>query len=628
MMSQTALLASEVSLFDPFSWFFAINKGVYWIINAMEQAYDYLAGIKPISNSANVDTGGADQVGDILLGNIRDSRITQVYFWFLIIAVIILGIGLAIGMIKACFIQDDQLGARRKMLEKSIGAFLIMIFLPLIIYIAVVATGALFRYVQGVMLKALGNDSGGIAQSLHEACLPQGYDDDVKYILKDGEWLSYTKLADTGANNDYQYFLGMIAGGIIIYVLLAICTSLVERLIEVVFFYLIGPFVLARTPLDDGGSFKLWKDIVIAKLLSAGGVILCMYLYLLLLKNINAWFTPTGSDDATEYVAKTLVRIFFIIGGAFAVKKGALSIAQVISSNTGISEGMSQGQSLHMLSSGLRLGMGIAKGALGGAMMGMRTSMANAGGGAKNLLANRTGGTGGAGMLPTAGQDAIGKAARSGGGASPLSAAAGGRSGGGGAMPSAMPGADAISSAASGGGGNAFLNPFAGGAQGQLARATGGGGGGGGSMRQAFMYGGVSGAAGAGLAKLASLPFKGIKAGISKLWNLPKARAARSEAANKRTRANANKLNARLGGLIDSNRVDAASINRKYGERGKHYSQSNIDNMISGKNAGRMQKIEKLYNRLNNAGVLSDNMRHRLFGSHSSSETQSNENRN
>ncbi len=624
MVSQTALLASEVSLFDPFSWFFAINKGVYWIINAMESAYGYLAGIKPISNSADMDTGGAEEVGDILLGNFRDSRIQQVYFWFLIFATIILALALAIGMIKACFVQDDQLGARRKMIEKSIGAFLLMILLPIIIYIGVVATGALFRFVQGVMLKAIGNDSGGIAQSLHEACLPQGYDANCKYLIDPdtGEWLSYNTLSSTGDNGDYQYFLGMIAGGILVYVLLAICTSLVERLIEVVFFYLIGPFVLARTPLDDGGSFKLWKDIIIAKLLSAGGVILCMYLYLLLLGNINAWFTPQWSEPAIEYVSKTMVRVFFVIGGAFAVKKGALSIAQVISSNTGISEGMSQGQSLHMLSSGLRLGMGIAKGALGGAMMGMRTSMANAGGGAKNFLANRTGGSGGAGMLPTAGNDAIGKAARSSGGASPMSAVAGGKSGGG-AMPSAMPGADAISSA-SGGGGNAFLNPFAGGAEGQLARVAGGGGGG--SMRQAFMYGGVSGAAGAGLAKLAALPFKGIKAGVSKLWNMPKAKAARSEHATQRTKSTSEALNTKLGGLLDKNDATAQKISNKYGDGGLGYSKSNIESLTNGANAKRMQKIEKLYSRLNNAGALNKNIQDRLFpGSNSSSEPQSSE---
>lgn len=38
MISQTALLASEVSLFDPNSWFYAINKGVYRVINAMDSA--------------------------------------------------------------------------------------------------------------------------------------------------------------------------------------------------------------------------------------------------------------------------------------------------------------------------------------------------------------------------------------------------------------------------------------------------------------------------------------------------------------------------------------------------------------------------------------------------------------
>ena len=623
MFGQTALLAGEVSLFDPNSWFFAVDKGVYWIVNAMETAYGYLAGIKPISNSADVDTGGAEQVGDILLSNLRDSRIRMIFFYFTVAAAALLVIALAIGMIKACFVQDDQLGSRRKMLEKSIGAFAIMLLLPIIVFIGVIATSALFKFIQGVMLNVLGNEGGGIAQSLHEACLPRGYSNAVKDLIKsNGTWLSYNTLSSEGASGEYQYFLGMIAGGILVYVLIAICTSLVERLVDVIFFYLIGPFVLARTPLDDGGSFKLWKDILIAKLLSAGGVILCMYLYLLLLGNINVWFTPGANEPVAEYVAKTMVRVFFIIGGAFAVKKGALSIAQVISSNTGISEGMSQGQSLHMLSSGLRLGMGIAKGALGGAMMGMRTAMANGGNnaanGLKGALAGRTTGLGGAGMMPTAGNDALGNAARS---ASAMSAGVGGGNAGAGAaaLPSAMPGADAIATAANGGG-NAFLNPFAGGAEGQLARAAGGGGS---SMRQAFMYGGLSGLAGAGLAKLVALPFKGIKAGISKLWNLPGNKAARSEAARKRTIKGTDKLNDKLGGLLDKNDRAANSINRKYGADGKQYSQASINGLVDARNTKRMQKIEKLYTRLNNAGVLNDTMKNRLFPGANSSTTAS-----
>lgn len=391
----TALLASEVSLFDMNSWWWAICKGMYWVINCIEEAYGYLVGLKTISNNAGSDA--PQEVSDILFLNITNSAVQQAFLYFFIAAAGILLIFLAIGMIKASFQDNDQLASRGKMVEKSFQAFFIMLLLPVIMYVGVVACGAFIRLISSIMQTTLHTEGASIAENIHQTCLPVGIENASEIhwnctydTLKSAQIFNEKGDFVNTVNNEYQYVLAMLASGILIYVLIAICTSLVERLIEVVFFYLIGPFVLARTPLDDGGSFKLWKDIIIAKMLSAAGVIISMYLYFILMQNINSWFVPAAGDNDATIMAKGMVRILFCIGGAFASKKGALSIAQVISSNTGISEGMSQGQSLHMLSSGLNLGMS----AIRGGMMGFAMAGKAGGGGTTAALRGATSGNG------------------------------------------------------------------------------------------------------------------------------------------------------------------------------------------------------------------------------------------
>lgn len=629
----TALLASEVSLFDMNSWWWLICKGMYWVINSIELAYNYLVGITPISNNAGSDA--PEEVSDILFLNITDARVQRAFLIFFIIAAGLLLIFLAIGMIKASFQNDDQLASRGKMLEKSFQAFFIMLLLPIIMYLGVMACGAIIRLISAAMQYTLNSSGMSIAENIHQTCLPPG-----EY---DVHWdSSYSAMKSAGVNSDYQYVQSMLASGVLIYVLIAICTSLVERLVEVVFFYLIGPFVLARTPLDDGGSFKLWKDIVIAKMLSAAGVIISMYLYFILMQNINAWFTPTEADKASSAIvaAKGMVRILFCIGGAFAAKKGALSIAQVISQNTGVSEGMAQGQSLHMLSSGLNLGMS----AIRGGMMGL--ALARQSGAGTAALRGATTGSGKY-SAPANASDAFSAgtaAAQSAGAAVPLAATGGG--GVAGATGAATAGGGINLKAAAAGGGAAapavdnaasetgtdwtqglLGNPNAPGAIGQInqARAAGGG------LGTAFMYGGglIGGtiATGAYLARkavgLALKPVKWaarkaggaikksspVQAAKGRLAAMGEAHDAKKAAQRElKTQKNAEGLNSSLEKLLGKVNSRSASIDKKYGQGGLNLGDQAISRIKGAQLSSQVRSIDKKVRRLTAAGAANTNV--------------------
>lgn len=654
---QMALLAGEVSLFDMNSWWWAITKGLYWVIEAIQQAYGYLVGTEVISNNAG--STAPEEIQDILFMNITDSRIQRIFLIFFIVAAGLLLIFLAIGMIKACFQNDDQLASRGKMVEKSFSAFFVMLLLPIIMYIGVVATGAFLRLVNGVMANSLSSADSSIAENIHQICLPSPNNS----LTWDS---SYNTLKSQGANDDYQYVLAMLSSGILIYVLIAICTSLVERLIEIVFFYLIAPFVLARTPLDDGGSYKLWKDIVIAKMLAAAGIIISMYLYIILLQNINTWFTPASNDPAK--VAKNMVRILFTIGGAFAVKKGSLSIAQVISQNTGISEGMSQGQSLHLLSSGLGLGMSVLR----GGAMGLSLARQSGRGAGTGALQGLTANSGRAATTASTG-DALGRSMGTGGGTPGASAMAmtagtaglngaanarggtfgGGSIGGGGGgsvataapapvadntaafttgLPSNITGGDGLADGAAAGGAEApnsgeawtnslLNNPNMDGEIGKMnaARQAGGG------LGTAFLYGGglIGGIVSAGAyvgGKALGLVTKPIKAAGRKISGAVKnsapvqtagvrLRAFKENRSQAKTEKSSSKLNAQLDKSLQSVEARSAAIDKKYGsESGKGYNTEQLNQIKRAQLSGQIRAIDRKVKRLTNAGAANQNV--------------------
>lgn len=572
----SSLAASEVSLFDVNSWWWAIQKGLYWVINAIQGAYNYLAGITPVNNTA--DSPNPDMMGDLLFNLFNDNRITQIWSVFMIIAAALLIIFLVVGLVKVHFKNEDQLASRGKMVGKSFGAFFTMLILPMVMFVAVFCVGYLMQAVSDIMNKALGNTDSdmSIANIIHQICLPS--DLKKEYFEKVSSWdVDYSMLETAGVNTTYNYVLGMLSSGILIYVLITVCLTLVERLIDVIGLYLLAPFTLSRAPLDDGNSFNLWKDLVITRMISAGGIIIFMYLYFLLMGNVLTWFNPLATDSSSVIVAKSMVKILFVIGGAFSAKKGALLIAQMVSQNAGIAEGMSQQQSMHMLSSGLSMGSralftamtGIGKGALmaaGGAKSAgataTRTAMANAGGAritanpsdgniaGRNMtsgISAASPGSAGGGAGSTGGKadgtsnlaaasvggdvgNASGSASLIGAAGVPADAGDGGvmLNGTAGSLPeTASNGADSASSARS----SAFQNPNLPGKAGEIARVNRGYS----SAREAMLYGGIAGAAGYGLARGFGAVGAVIKRGGMAVANKVKASYGRTHFAQNRS---------------------------------------------------------------------------------------------
>ena len=148
-------------------------------------------------------------------------------------------------------------------------------------------------------------------------------------------------------------FLIGIFGSIVIMVMFVMsAVTFIQRIFDIVLLYIISPVSVSTIPVDNGNRFRIWRDMTISKVLGAYGIILSMNLFFIIIPQVS---TITFFADSFK---NGIVKILFLIGGAFAVTKANLVIAQL----TGNTAGQNETQ---QLLSNMRYGGNLAKATLG-----------------------------------------------------------------------------------------------------------------------------------------------------------------------------------------------------------------------------------------------------------------------
>ena len=122
--------------------------------------------------------------------------------------------------------------------------------------------------------------------------------------------------------SEMNYVIGLL-GGLVMLVIFAISSfTFIQRIFDIILLYIVSPISISTLPLDQGNRFKVWKDMMISKILSAYGIILVMNLFFLIIPQVNKMqFFESNFENS-------VVHILFLIGGAFAVTKANLVIAR------------------------------------------------------------------------------------------------------------------------------------------------------------------------------------------------------------------------------------------------------------------------------------------------------------
>lgn len=164
-----------------------------------------------------------------------------------------------------------------------------------------------------------------------------GIDDPVRKNYYDGTY-SYTD--KSRVKNDFElgkfdYMLGFLGAGFLIIVLAICMISFITRIFDVIVLFMVSPFFAAVMPLDDGEKFKAWQDMFVAKLFGGYGSVVGMQVYMMLCPAVMGGNIVFG-QGSTE--ANYLIRMIFLMGGAWAVVKVGPTITQLLNFQAGAAE--------------------------------------------------------------------------------------------------------------------------------------------------------------------------------------------------------------------------------------------------------------------------------------------------
>lgn len=305
-----------------FGWFYdllyTLQKSICYLLDFIRDVFCKLAGIETI----NIDGSGQEE---ILTHFITSAEIRNAFLGVFLIGVILLFVFVIIAIIKSEAADPQHKKTKGQILVKALQSFITFLLIPFLlitgIMLANVVVGAIHASMTGSMLdgNAASNIGGQIlVTSGYDAYIgPAGSRAEIERMFITGE-LDYNKLSIVKRYYDLSqmnFFVGIVGGLVILVMFVMSAVMFVQRIFDIILLYIVSPASVSTIPLDDGGRFRIWREMLISKVLSAYGIILSMNIFFLIIPQISQIeFFGNAFQDG-------IIHLLFVIGGAFSITK-------------------------------------------------------------------------------------------------------------------------------------------------------------------------------------------------------------------------------------------------------------------------------------------------------------------
>ncbi len=317
-----------------FELLYSLQKTICYIIDFVREIFYMLAGIENVT----IDGEQTDLLSHFLLSN----NVKTTFFYIFLIAVILLVVFVLIAIIRSEYANGENKKSKTLILGNAFKSFAIFLMVPFILIAGIslvnVVMGAINASMNPFVLEAGGRatiggqilvTSGQYAYIGEEATRSQ-----IEQMFLTGQ-LDYFDMSVVQQYYNLRSldFLIGIFGSIVIMVMFVMSAiTFIQRIFDIVLLFIISPVSVSTIPIDDGNRFRIWRDMLISKVLSAYGIILSMNLFFIIIPQVS---TITFFADSFK---NGIVKIIFLIGGAFAVTKANLVIAQLTGNSAGQNE--------------------------------------------------------------------------------------------------------------------------------------------------------------------------------------------------------------------------------------------------------------------------------------------------
>lgn len=311
-----------------FELIYKLQAGICFLIDFIKNVFFKLCGLD------TVKINGEDK--DLVSSLIQSDTIKRVFLTIFLIGVILLVIFVIIALIRANY-QGNEKKGRGTIMAKAGQSFLICLLVPFLLLAGMALVSTIMSSVNNAMqlhITSTPTRIGGqmLITSGHDAYIGMAEErETIERMFLTGE-LNYNNLSHVKGYYDITniaYVIGIL-GGLVMLIMFALSgITFIQRIFDIILLYIISPVSISTIPLDEGNRFRVWKDMLIAKILGAYGIILVMNLFFLIMPQISDMqFFESDFENS-------LVDFLFIIGGAFAVTKANLVISQLCGAQAG-----------------------------------------------------------------------------------------------------------------------------------------------------------------------------------------------------------------------------------------------------------------------------------------------------
>ena len=364
-----------------FNWFWEFLYGLIKVplfcIDIILMIARKLCGIDPVQIQKEVNGEVVTQDVDLLTYFMQGETILNAFGYVCLFGFILLFLFTVFRIVRDQVTFYDKKSPVRICLD---SAKILLMFL-LVPAIMIAGTAFVSTLMQGIY-EAVANGNSGLGGSMFVVFAEEAYigpAEDKQVILdafrscsledylngvSEFSYYNTDKTAEYFKLSKINFFLGLV-GSISVMMLLSLTLlSFVERIISLVLLFVIAPLPMSVCSLDDGERFKTWREQTINKFLTAYGGILALGVFSLMLPMIASMnFFPISGTGGS--VVNGIARLLFIIGGAFACRRGMVLIGNLVSRGAGSQDLMDQSHISGGMASLAHMAGGMIKGALG-----------------------------------------------------------------------------------------------------------------------------------------------------------------------------------------------------------------------------------------------------------------------
>ncbi len=311
-----------------FDWFwnflYSLTKSILRIIDGLMACANKLCGIEDIT----VDGESTDFLTYLL----KSSEVQNAFIVAAVLGLVVLVFFTVLSIIRLIAKEKPDM-TPAQVCVKAFKSVLIFMFIPAIMLIGTWVANVFMQ----ALYKATLTDGTSVGSFLFTAFADEAWynaDDAAKFINGTYNYLDTDVVRLYLDLEEYDFFASWVAGIVILWNIAWALLVFVDRAISIVILYIVSPFSVASSVIDDGSHFKLWREQMLTKYFVGFGTILAVNIYCLIVVLVMKSSMQFFPSSFLNYLCK----ILFIIGGSLTMKKAMALIGNLVSSGGGSNE--------------------------------------------------------------------------------------------------------------------------------------------------------------------------------------------------------------------------------------------------------------------------------------------------